>query len=153
MTARDIMNKYVIIVQEDSSIEETARILTENNISGAPVVNKEGKIVGMVTEGDLLHQETNPRTPAFLSILGAFIYIEGIDRYRDDFKKLAATVTSEIMTKELVTVDGDAEIEYVAELMVKHGIKRVPVVENDMIIGIISRADIIKTMASKAKTS
>lgn len=153
MLARDIMNKYVIIIQEDSSIEETARILTENNISGAPVVNKDGKIVGMVTEEDLLHQDTNPRAPAFLSILGAFIYIEGIDRYRDDFKKLAATITSEIMTKDLITVSGDVEIEYVAELMVKHGIKRVPVVENDIIIGIISRADIIKTMASKAKTS
>jgi CBS domain-containing protein len=153
MLARDIMNKYVIIIQEDSSIEETARILTENNISGAPVVNKDGKIVGMVTEGDLLHQDTNPRAPAFLSILGAFIYIEGIDRYRDDFKKLAATITSEIMTKDLITVSGDVEIEYVAELMVKHGIKRVPVVENDIIIGIISRADIIKTMASKAKKS
>ena len=153
MLARDIMNKYVIIIQEDSSIEETARILTENNISGAPVVNKDGKIVGMVTEEDLLHQDTNPRAPAFLSILGAFIYIEGIDRYREDFKKLAATITSEIMTKDLITVSGDVEIEYVAELMVKHGIKRVPVVENDIIIGIISRADIIKTMASKAKTS
>jgi len=153
MLARDIMNKYVIIIQEDSSIEETARILTENNISGAPVVNKDGKIVGMVTEEDLLHQDTNPRAPAFLSILGAFIYIEGIDRYRDDFKKLAATITSEIMTKDLITVSGDVEIEYVAELMVKHGIKRVPVVENDIIIGIISRADIIKTMASKAKKS
>lgn len=153
MLARDIMNKYVIIIQEDSSIEETARILTENNISGAPVVNKDGKIVGMVTEEDLLHQDTNPRAPAFLSILGAFIYIEGIDRYRDDFKKLAATITSEIMTKDLITVSGDVEIEYVAELMVKHGIKRVPVVENDIIIGIISRADIIKTMAGRAKTS
>ena len=153
MLARDIMNKYVIIIQEDSSIEETARILTENNISGAPVVNKYWKIVGIVTEWDLLHHDTNPRAPAFLSILGAFIYIEGIDRYRDDFKKLAATITSEIMTKDLITVSGDVEIEYVAELMVKHGIKRVPVVENDIIIGIISRADIIKTMASKAKKS
>jgi CBS domain-containing protein len=76
----------VITVQEDSSIEEAAEILTKHNISGAPVVNKEGKIVGMVTEGDLLHKETNPRTPAFLNILGAFIYIKGIERYREDFK-------------------------------------------------------------------
>lgn len=153
MLARDIMNKNVITINEDSSIEEVAGILTENNISGAPVVNKNGKIVGMVTEGDLLHQETNPRTPAFLSILGAFIYIEGIDRYREDFKKLAATITSEIMTKDLITVTGDTEIEDVADLMIKHSIKRVPVVENDIIIGVISRADIVKTLARKAKTS
>lgn len=151
MLARDIMNKDVITIREDSSIEEAAGILTENNISGAPVVDKKGKLVGMVTEGDLLHQETNPRTPAFLNILGAFIYINGLERYREDFKKLAATSTSEIMTRDLVTAVGDTEIEDVAALMVKHGIKRVPVVEKDNLIGIISRADIIKTMARKSR--
>lgn len=151
MQARDIMNKNVITVQEDSSIEEAAGILTEYNISGAPVVNKQGKIVGMVTEGDLLHKETNPRTPAFLNILGAFIYIRGIERYREDFKKLAAASTSEIMTTDVITASGDMEIEDVAALMVEHGIKRVPVVENGNIIGIISRADIIKTLAKKAR--
>lgn len=151
MLARDIMNKDVITIREDSSIEEAAGILTENNISGAPVVDKKGKLVGMVTEGDLLHQETNPRTPAFLNILGAFIYINGLERYREDFKKLAATSTSEIMTRDLVTAVGDTEIEDVAALMVKHGIKRVPVVEKDNLIGIISRADIVKTMARKSR--
>lgn len=151
MLARDIMNKDVITIRENSSIEEAAEILTENNISGAPVVDKNGKLVGMVTEGDLLHQETNPRTPAFLNILGAFIYINGLERYREDFKKLAATSTSEIMTRDLVTAVGDTEIEDVAALMVKHGIKRVPVVEKDNLIGIISRADIVKTMARKSR--
>ncbi len=151
MKARDIMNKNVITVQEDSSIEEAAEILTKHNISGAPVVNKEGKIVGMVTEGDLLHKETNPRTPAFLNILGAFIYIKGIERYREDFKKLAASSTSEIMTTDVITAGGDMEIEDVAALMVDHGIKRVPVVEKGDIIGIISRADIIKTLAKIAR--
>lgn len=150
MLARDIMNKDVITIQEDSSIEEAAIILTENNISGAPVVDKKGKLAGMVTEEDLLHKETNPRIPAFLNILGAFIYINGIERYREDFKKLAATSTSEIMTRDVVTAGGDTTIEDVAALMVKHGIKRVPVVEKGNIIGIISRADIVKTLAQKA---
>jgi len=153
MLAREIMNKEVITIQEDSSIEEVARILTENNISGAPVINKNGKIVGMVTEGDLLHKETNPRVPAFLSILGSFIYVSGVERYREDFKKLAATITSEIMTTELITVSGDVEIDDVADLMIEHNIKRVPVVEKDTIIGIISRADIIKTLAKKSASS
>jgi CBS domain-containing protein len=153
MLAREIMNKEVITVQEDSSIEEVARILTDNNISGAPVVNKNGKIVGMVTEGDLLHKETNPRVPAFLSILGSFIYISGVERYREDFKKLAATITSEIMTTDLITVSRDVEIEDVADLMLEHNIKRVPVVEKGTVVGIISRADIIKTLAKKAAPS
>lgn len=152
MLARDIMNKNVITIQEGSSIEEAALILTENNISGAPVVNKKGLLVGMVTEEDLLHKETNPRAPAFLNILGAFIYINGLERYREDFKKLAATSTSDIMTRDLITAGGDMTVEEVAALMIDHGIKRVPVVENDTtILGIISRADIVKTLAAKAR--
>lgn len=148
MLARDIMNKNVITVLEDTMIEEVADILTKNKISGLPVVNKAGKLVGMVTEGDLLHKETNPRTPGYLNILGALIYIGGVDKYKEDLKKLAATRASEIMTTDVITVSGDAKVEQVAAMMVNHNIKRVPVIENDALIGIISRADIIKTMAS-----
>ncbi len=148
MLARDIMNKNVITVLEDTMIEEVADILTKNRISGLPVVNKAGKLVGMVTEGDLLHKEINPRTPGYLNILGALIYIGGVDKYKEDLKKLAATRTSEIMTTDVITVSGDAKVEQVAAMMVNHNIKRLPVIENDALIGIISRADIIKTMAS-----
>jgi len=148
--AREIMNKNVITVQEEATIEEVAGILTDNNVSGAPVVNKEGKLVGIVTEEDLLHKKTNPRVPGFLNILGAFIYISGVERYREDLKKLAATKVFEIMTTEVVTVGGDTEIERVAGLMVDHDIKRLPVVENDALIGIISRADIVRTIARQA---
>lgn len=150
MLARDIMNKNVITVQEDASIEELARVLTENHISGAPVVNKEGKLVGIVTDADLIHKETNPRAPGFVNILGAIIYVTGIARYREDFKKLAATRTSEIMTTDVIAVGGEAEIEQVAALMVDHGVKRVPVLDNGAIVGIIGRADIVKTLVRPA---
>lgn len=147
MLARDIMNKNVISVQEDATIEELARILTENHISGAPVVDREGKVVGIVTDTDLMHKETSPRTPGFVNILGAIIYISGVTRFREDFKKLAATKTSEIMTTDVITVSGDASIEQVSALMVNHDIKRVPVMENGAIVGIIGMADIVKTLA------
>jgi CBS domain-containing protein len=147
MLAKEIMNRNVITVPEDATIEELAATLTENHISGAPVVNKEGKMVGIVTDADLIHKETNPRTPGFFDILGSIIYISGMARFRDDFKKLAATKTSEIMTSNVITVSGEASIEEVATLMVDHGIKRVPVLENGAIIGIIGMADIVKTLA------
>ncbi|OPX86724.1 MAG: Hypoxic response protein 1 [Pelotomaculum sp. PtaB.Bin104] len=150
MLAKEIMNSKVITVQESATIEEIAEILVHNNISGAPVVNQDGDLVGIVTEEDLLHQETNPRTPGFLNILGAFIYINGIEQYREDFKKLAATKAQEIMTTEVITVNADTDIRQVAALMVEHDINRLPVVEDKKIIGIISRADIVKTLANKA---
>jgi CBS domain-containing protein len=147
MLARDIMNRQVITVQEDATIEELAGILTENHISGAPVVNKEGKMVGIVTDADLIHKDTNPRTPGFFNILGAIIYVSGVTRFREDFKKLAAAKTSEIMTSEVITVGGDAKIEEVAALMVDNDIKRIPVLENGAVVGIIGIADIVKTLA------
>lgn len=150
MLARDIMNKNVITVKEDDTIEELAAVLTENHISGAPVVNGEGKLVGIIAEGDLLHKETNPRLPGYLNILGALIYIGGIKTYKEDLKKLAATKASEIMTKYVITASEDTPVEQVATLMVINNIKRVPVIENGNIVGIISRADIVKTMARQA---
>lgn len=150
MIAREIMNKDVILLQEDTTIEEVAEILTKNKISGAPVVNKEGKMVGLVTEGDLLQRETNPRAPGYLNILGAFIYINGLERFREDLKKIAATKTSEIMTTNVISVDSGTKVEKVAALLMEHNIKRVPVIEGDRIIGIISRADIIRAMAGIA---
>jgi CBS domain-containing protein len=150
MLAREIMNRNVATVREDAAIEEVARLLTEKNISGAPVVDSEGKVVGIVSEGDLLHKETNPRSPSYVNILGAIIYTSGLERFREDFKKLAATRASEIMTRDVISVNGDAKMEQVATLMVEHGIKRVPVLENGKIIGIITRADIIRAMAQQA---
>jgi CBS domain-containing protein len=111
------------------------------------VVDREGKMVGIVTDADLLHKETSPRAPGFFNILGAIIYVSGITRFREDFKKLAATKTSEIMTSEVITTSGEASIEQVAALMVDRDVKRVPVMEKGAIVGIIGRADIVKTLA------
>ncbi|MGD0154246.1 MAG: CBS domain-containing protein, partial [Thermacetogeniaceae bacterium] len=97
-----------------------------------------------------IHKDANPRTPGFVNILGAIIYVTGIARYREDFKKLAATRTSEIMTTDVIAVGGEAEIEQVAALMVDHGVKRVPVLDNGAIVGIIGRADIVKTLVRPA---
>lgn len=149
MLAKDIMKTNVITVSEDTTIREIAQVLTDNKISGVPVVNDEGNLVGIVTEGDLLHKEANPRIPRFFGLLGGIIYFGGVDQYKEDFKKLAALKASEIMTDKVITVAKDAEIGAIASLMVEHNIKRIPVTENGKIIGIISRADIIKTLAQE----
>ncbi|MEG6615007.1 CBS domain-containing protein [Peptococcaceae bacterium 1198_IL3148] len=147
MKAKDIMTTEVITVTEDTAIEQIAKILSENRISGVPVVNGEGKIKGIVTEGDLLHKISNPRVPGFVGLLGGIIYFNSLDEYKDDLKKLAAMKAEEIMTTDITTVSADANVEDMATLMVERGIKRLPVVEKDKVIGIISRADIIRTMA------
>lgn len=146
MQVKDIMTREVITVNEDTVIEELVKILNDNKISGVPVVNGAGQLVGIVTEGDLLHKEVNPRMPDYLGLFGGIIF-KNIDRYEQDFKKLIALKASEIMSTNVITINKEMDISEAAAIMVKNKIKRLPVLENKKLIGIISRADIIKTLA------
>ena len=148
MKAKEIMAKEVITVKQDATIEEIAKVLIDNKVSGVPVIDDEGKLVGMVTEGDLLYKETSPRIPNFINILGAVIYYNGVETYNEDFKKIMASQAKEIMSDKVVVTSEDMEIADVAKLMIQHGIKRIPVVKDAQMIGIISRADIIQTLIS-----
>jgi CBS domain-containing protein len=87
MKAKDIMATQVITVNKKAAIEEIAKTLITNNLSGVPVVDDAGKLVGIVSEGDLLHKEMSPRLPEAINILGAIIFYSGVDRYAEDWKK------------------------------------------------------------------
>lgn len=149
MKARDIMSSNVITVNKETSIEEIAHILTENNISGVPVVDEGYRVVGMVTQKDLLYKDISPKKPAMMEILGAIIYLKGAHEYNEELRKIAASKAGDIMTKNVYTVQPDTEVERVAELMVERDVNRIPVVEGGKLIGIISRADIVRYIAKK----
>jgi len=146
MKAKDIMQTAVITVKETATIEEIAKILIANKISGLPVVNEGRELTGIVTEGDLVHKEMNPRLPNSINFLGAIIYYNGVKRYDEDFKKLLANKASEIMTKKVIVVTEDVEVSEIGSLMVEHKIKQIPVMRAKQIVGMISRSDIIKTL-------
>lgn len=146
MKAKEIMAKKVVTVGPRATIAEIAKVLVEHKVSGVPVVDKAGKLIGIVSEGDLLHKEVTPRLPDAINILGAIIYYNGVERFNEDFKKLMAGTAREIMSRDVITATEDVEITEIGELMLKHSIKRIPIVRDDMLIGIISRADMIKTL-------
>lgn len=145
MQAKEIMSTNVISVPGETTIKEIAEILIEKKISGVPVIDEQENLIGIVTEGDLLRKEANPRTPRYFGILGAVIYYGGMEQYKEDFKKLAALKASEIMTTKVVTAAKETEVSDLANLMVNNNIKRIPITENAKVIGMVSRADIIKT--------
>jgi len=138
MLAKDIMTKNVITVREDTPIEEVIRLLLKNNISGVPVVNKEDSLVGIISEADLIYKEKS-----LLPISG---YQENQKKFINACRKSLAKTASEIMTKDVVTVTEETTVEEIATLMLEKWIKRVPVVKDKKIVGIISRPDIIKTL-------
>lgn len=149
MKVEDIMQRNVVSVNRNSSIEEIAEVLTSNKISGLPVLSDGGYLVGIVTEGDLLRRETTPRIPEFINLLGAVIYYHGVETYNEDFKKILAQKAADIMTEEVVTVKEGTDISEVADLMLKHNIKQVPVVDGSKIVGMVCRADIVKLLLNK----
>ena len=144
--AGEIMTADVITVSPDDDVEKVARLLLEHNISGLPVVDGEGKLVGIVSEGDLVLQEKKVKGPIYTIILGSVIYLESPQRFLEDVKRSTALRVNELMTsKKLYTADAEAGVEEVATMMVEKGINRVPVVDkNNKLLGIITRQDILK---------
>jgi len=147
MKVKDLMSKKVFTVKKDTTVEEIAHILTENNISGVPVVDDQDKVIGIVTQKDLLYKEIEPRFPAVVEILGGLIFLKGVKHYQEELKKLVAIKAEDLMTKKVVTVSEEDDIEKGAERMVERDINRIPVLKEGKLSGIIGRADVVRYIA------
>lgn len=150
LTARDIMTENVITVKKDSSIEDLSEVLLKNKISGVPVTDSDGKIAGIVTEADIIVQDTDLHFPRYFKLLDAIIYLDSLNRFRDSLKKHLATKVEDIMVKKVRTISPDTTVSDIAELMLELKVNRLPVVdEDDNILGIVTRADIVRSMIPK----
>lgn len=144
------MTTAVITVNPDDEVEKVARLLLEHHISGLPVVDEEGQLVGIITEGDLVFQEKKIRAPLYTVILGGVIYLEKPQHFIDELKRTITRKVGELMSTKLHTVGPDASVEDIATIMVERNINRVPVVDEDnKLIGIVSRQDIIRATHGK----
>ena len=149
MLARDIMTTVVITVSPGDMVEDVIKLLIENRISGVPVINSNKEVVGVVSEADLMVRTQKLNIPSFINILGGVIYLDDPDEFRRELKKVAAYKVEEIMTEKPLVVDEEAGVERIATLMAEARINRVPVVKDGKLTGIITRADIIKSLARK----
>jgi len=150
LTARDIMTEKVITIKKDSSIEDLSEVLLKNKISGVPVVDSDGKIAGIVTEADIIVQDTDLHFPRYFKLLGGIIYLDSLNKFKDSLKKHLATKVEDIMVKKVRTISLDTTISDIAELMLRQKINRLPVVDEDSnILGIVTRADIVRSMIPK----
>jgi len=147
ITAKDIMTEKVITVRPETPIDEFARILIEYRISGAPVVDKDGNLVGIVTENDLINQNKRLHIPTVIRLFDAFIMLESPRKIKDEIKRITAATVWDICTKEVVTVSEDTSLQEIATIMSEKNIHLLPVMRDKSIVGIIGKADIIKAMA------
>ena len=148
MKVREIMTTDVVTVRRDTSVNDIARLMSEQDISGIPVVDDAHHVIGIVTELDMIVRNTRLEMPAFVQVLDlARIPLERPGHYRDRLRHMLGTRAADLMTETVVTIGPDAEVEALAELMVKRRFNPVPVVENGVLVGIVSRADLIRMMA------
>jgi CBS domain-containing protein len=144
MRASDIMRKGVVFVNEDDSIEDVLKILMKNNVSGVPVINKDKKVLGVVTEQDLITKEKGLNIPSYIEFVASILFIDGNLKYNTDHEKIITLTAKEIMSAPAYTVYLDASIEEIASVMVNRRINRVPVIDKDRkLIGIIGRSDLL----------
>lgn len=145
MYARDVMVSPVITVTPSTTVKEVAELLLEKQISAAPVIDNQGKLVGIVSEGDLLHRaEAGTQRHRSWWLQGLL----GDDVLAADFIRAHARNVSDVMTKRVVTASPQTPLHEIASLMEKNAIKRVPVLENGQLVGIVSRANLIQAVAT-----
>lgn len=140
MLARDVMKKEVLSISPDHSVSHAARTMLENHISGLPVCDDRGRLVGILSEGDLMRRAE----------LGSVSWrdIAGVRTKPESFIKGHSWRVGDVMTQPAVTVDEDMPVGGVAELMAAKGIKRIPVMRAEEMVGIISRSDILCAIAA-----
>jgi len=143
IAVREIMTKRVIAVKRDSDIHEVSALLSEHNISGLPVVDEEYRVIGVVSEADILSMVGMKKGHVFKDIL-RHILGEPLPKRKHQGR------IGEIMSSPAITTTPDADIREVAEILESKRIKRLPVVGNEnALLGIISRADIVRAMSKK----
>jgi CBS domain-containing protein len=145
MKARDVMVSPVITVKQSCTVRDVAKTFVEHRISGVPVVDDHGKLVGIVSESDLMHRSeagTERKRSWWLQALTADETLVA------DYVKAHACRVTDVMTHQVITAAPDATLRDIAALLEKSSIKRVPIVENGQLVGIVSRANLVQAVAS-----
>src|SRR5271165_4824600 len=143
MKASDVMTRNIFSVRPDARVAEAIRTMLDKQISGLPVIDEAGRLVGILTEGDLLRRGetgTERQRPRWLEIL------MGPGRLAGEYVRTHGRKVDGIMTRDLVSVAPDTPLKEVVELMERHRIKRVPVLDGDVPVGILSRADLLRAL-------
>jgi CBS domain-containing protein len=145
--ARDIMQKDVVTLKPGTSVEDAGRLFIEKNISGAPVLDDDGNLVGIVTENDLISKEKRFHIPTIIRIFDAFIPLESDAKVEQEIRKMAATTVGEICTRDVITIKEDTDLNEIATIMSEKKVHLLPVMKEGEIVGIVGKKDLIRALS------
>ena len=149
-TARDIMTADPITATADLPVTDAAQIMAKERVGALPVVDAQGTLVGLVTEGDLIMRDAKVHFPTYLHLLGGYIFYPGsTEKFEDSLRKAVGATVGDVMTAEPLTVSVDAAIADVATLLVDREVSRIPVMDGDHLVGIVSKSDVVRAIAAE----
>jgi CBS domain-containing protein len=148
-TVGEIMERDPVSVSPDDDVESVIRVLREHELPGVPVVDGDGRAVGIVTEADLVlrSEEADLHLPHHIDIMGGVIWLESMKHFEDRLRKAVASKVSEMMTPGPVTVAPDASVQDAARVIAEKGHNRLPVVDEDgRVVGVVTRVDVLEAL-------
>ena len=147
---RDIMDTSPATVAPDASVEDVVAALREHQLPGLPVVDADGRCVGIVTEADLVlpDDEGDLHLPHYVNLFGGTVFLESLHRYEDRLRKAFAATASDMMTRDPDTVGPDTSVREAARLIHETGHNRLPVVDDGRLVGVVTRLDVLGALAA-----
>jgi CBS domain-containing protein len=149
-TVAEVMTRDPITARPYTPLNEVIKILAEKRISGLPVVDDVGKLIGVISEGDLMWKESGVTPPPYIMLLDSVIYLENPAKYERDIHKALGQTVGDVMThRHVVTISPEKPLREAAQLMHERTVHRLPVLDPEgRVIGILTRGDIIRVMAA-----
>ncbi len=145
---RDIMSGEVITVGLEATVKEMAQMMVENRIRCLPVVDEEGRVLGVVDEEDLVHQDARVHFPTFIHFLESYIMLPtSLKRFEKELRQAVGATAGEVMEKDFQAVSPLDSVEKTATLMVEKDLEYVLVLEDERLQGVVTRSDILRTLA------
>jgi CBS domain-containing protein len=147
---RDIMDANPVTVRPEASVEEVVSTLRDHQLPGVPVVDEDGRCVGIVTEADLVlpDDDGDLHIPHYINLFGGTVFLESLGRFEGRLRKAFAGNAADMMTRDPDTVDPDTSVRDAARLIHATGHNRLPVVEDGRLVGVVTRLDVLGALAA-----
>ena len=150
---RRVMTTEVLSFSPDDTVQEAMQAMVEHDVDGAPVLDADGTVVGLITTGDLIVQESQLHFPTVISILGANLELPSSKRrFDEDLRRALGASVADVMSDDPVTIGEDDTLEAAATLMHDHDVSRLPVVRGGGLVGLIARTDIVRAIIAEPRT-
>jgi len=147
MLVREVMSTDVVTFRPEESVQDAYRVMVDAEVDGGPVVDENRHVVGMLSTGDLLVQETKLHYPTVVSLFGAYLELPSSHRrFEEDLRRAVGADVGDVMTRHVESCSPDDTLERAATLMHEHDVSRLPVTEGGRLVGIVARGDILRAV-------